>query len=75
MAERGCDMKGKMCNTANGQCPAFDDRFRDGYCSLGFPIEVAERKKVSGIEMRYYRCCGECTKPKSMREYIKMKLG
>lgn len=42
---------------------------------MGFPIEVAEKKKVSGIEMRYYRCCGECTKPKSIREYIKMKLG
>ena len=68
-------MKRKMCNTANGQCPAFDDRFREGCCSLGFPIEVAEVKTVAGVGMRYYRCCGECTKPKTIKEYIKMRLG
>ena len=66
-------MKCKMCNTANSQCPAFDERFPE--CGLGFPIEEKVHKNVLGVDMRYYGCVGKCTKPKTNREYIKKKLG
>ena len=66
-------MKGKMCNTPNTQCPAFDERFC--HCGLGFPIEVKKTHEVYGNTMRYYGSVGECTKPRSQREYVKMRLG
>lgn len=66
-------MKCKMCNTARSQCPAFDERFPS--CGLGFPIEEKVHKTVFSVDMRYYGCVGSCTKPKTIKEYIKQKLG
>lgn len=66
-------MKRKKCVG----CPAFfaPNGWWQPECDLGFKIEMIEVKKTSLLDVPVWSPVNnKCTKPKSLKEYVNMKL-
>jgi len=65
-------MKRKKCNN----CPAFfaPNGWWQPECSLGFKMKLLEVKKTPNGDIPLWTPEGKCTKPKSIKEYVDMRL-